>query len=74
MLPLQSVIYQAVRARIGWLHIHTGRRLGAFTQDDGGITSSFFARNRAHRATALQLLSAGPNALSQQAVLLMSPP
>jgi 2-polyprenyl-6-methoxyphenol hydroxylase-like FAD-dependent oxidoreductase len=48
---LQSVIYQAVRARIGESRIHTGHRLGAFTQDDAGVTAYFFGREGAHRAT-----------------------
>jgi 2-polyprenyl-6-methoxyphenol hydroxylase-like FAD-dependent oxidoreductase len=49
---LQSLIYQAVRARFGESRIHTGHRLGAFTQDEGGVTAYFFDRNGSHRATA----------------------
>src|SRR6185295_17767793 len=49
---LQAVIYQAVRARIGENRIHTGHRLGAFSQDEGGVTAYFFDRHGAHRATA----------------------
>ena len=49
---LQAVIYQAVRARLGESRIHTGHRLGAFTQDEGGVTAYFFGREGAHRATA----------------------
>src|SRR5271154_4073184 len=49
---LQSVIYQAVRARLGGSRINTGRRLGAFTQDEGGVTAYFFDRRGCHRATA----------------------
>src|SRR6188472_352276 len=49
---LQNVIYQAVRARLGESRIHTGHRLGAFTQDEGGVTAYFFDRNGAHRSTA----------------------
>ena len=49
---LQGVIYQAVRARLGEVRIHTGHRLGSFTQDEGGVTAYFFDRNGAHRATA----------------------
>jgi len=49
---LQSVIYQAVRARIGESRIFTGHRLGAFTQDDGGVTAYFFDRSGSHRRTA----------------------
>jgi 2-polyprenyl-6-methoxyphenol hydroxylase-like FAD-dependent oxidoreductase len=48
---LQSVIYQAVRARLGESRIHTGHRLGAFTQDDGGVTAYFFDRGGCHRTT-----------------------
>src|SRR5947209_20124917 len=49
---LQAVIYQAVRARLGESRIHTGHRLGAFAQDDGGINAYFFDRHGSHRATA----------------------
>jgi 2-polyprenyl-6-methoxyphenol hydroxylase-like FAD-dependent oxidoreductase len=49
---LQALIYQAVRARIGESRIHTGHRLGSFTQDDAGVTAYFFAREGGHRATA----------------------
>jgi 5-methylphenazine-1-carboxylate 1-monooxygenase len=49
---LQSVIYQAVRARLGESRIHTGHRLGAFTQNEAGVTAYFFDRGGAHRATA----------------------
>ena len=49
---LQSVIYQAVRARLGESRIHTGHRLGGFSQDEAGITAYFFDRNGSHRATA----------------------
>ena len=35
---LQAVIYHAVRSRIGEAHIHTGHRLGSFSQDEGGVT------------------------------------
>jgi 2-polyprenyl-6-methoxyphenol hydroxylase-like FAD-dependent oxidoreductase len=40
-----------VRARIGESRIHTGHRLGAFSQDDGGVTAYFFDRSGAHRAS-----------------------
>src|ERR1700732_5137675 len=33
---LQAVIYRAVRSRIGESRIHTGHRLGGFTQDESG--------------------------------------
>jgi len=49
---LQSVIYQAVRVRLGESRIHTGHRLGAFRQDEAGVTAYFFDRNGAHRLTA----------------------
>jgi 2-polyprenyl-6-methoxyphenol hydroxylase-like FAD-dependent oxidoreductase len=49
---LQSVIHQAVRARLGESRIHTGHRLGAFRQDEGGVAAYFFDRGGAHRATA----------------------
>ena len=48
---LQAVIYQAVRARLGESRIHTGHRLGAYTQDDGGVTAYFFGRHGSHIAT-----------------------
>src|SRR5215207_8449622 len=38
---LQGVIYQAVRARLGESKIHTGARLGSFTQDETGVTAYF---------------------------------
>jgi 5-methylphenazine-1-carboxylate 1-monooxygenase len=49
---LQSVIHDAVRERIGEQRIHTGHRLGAFHQDESGVTAYFFDRAGAHRATA----------------------
>ena len=48
---LQQVIYQAVRARLGESRIHTGHRLGSFTQDEAGVTAYFFGRDGAHCAT-----------------------
>src|ERR687898_592324 len=42
---LQAVIYQAVRARLGESRIHTGHRLGAYTQDDDGVIAYFFGRH-----------------------------
>src|SRR5215468_498571 len=39
---LQGVIYQAARARLGESRFHFGSRLGAFTQDDSGVTAYFF--------------------------------
>jgi 2-polyprenyl-6-methoxyphenol hydroxylase-like FAD-dependent oxidoreductase len=49
---LQAVIYQAVRARLGESRIHTGHRLGSYTQDEAGITAYFFGRDGSHRSTA----------------------
>jgi 2-polyprenyl-6-methoxyphenol hydroxylase-like FAD-dependent oxidoreductase len=49
---LQSVIHKAVEQRLGAEAIHTGRRLGAFTQDEGGVTAYFFDRSGAHVETA----------------------
>src|SRR5262252_4996835 len=49
---LQSVIHDAVRERIGEHRIPTGHRLGAFRQDESGVTAYFFDRTGAHRATA----------------------
>jgi 5-methylphenazine-1-carboxylate 1-monooxygenase len=48
---LQSVIHQAVEARLGHDAIHTGCRLGSFTQDEGGVTAYFFDRSGAHTKT-----------------------
>src|SRR5919201_5229609 len=49
---LQGVIHEAVRARLRESRIHTGHRLGAYSQDDGGVNAYFFDRNGSHRATA----------------------
>src|SRR5579863_10441417 len=49
---LQGVIYQAVRARIGESRIRVGHRLGAYREDEAGVTAYFFDRSGAHRATA----------------------
>jgi 5-methylphenazine-1-carboxylate 1-monooxygenase len=49
---LQGVIYQAARARLGEGRMHAGHRLGAFQQDESGVTAYFFDRNGAHRSTA----------------------
>ena len=45
---LQGVIHQAVIERLGDDAIHTGCRLGSFTQDEGGVTAYFFDRTGAH--------------------------
>src|SRR3982751_2954465 len=49
---LQGVIHRAVEERLGPEAIHTGCRLGAFTQDEGGVTAYFFDRSGAHIHTA----------------------
>jgi 2-polyprenyl-6-methoxyphenol hydroxylase-like FAD-dependent oxidoreductase len=49
---LQGVIYNAVRARLGESRIHTGHRLGAFSQDDAGVSAYFFDRDGCHGSTA----------------------
>src|SRR6201996_9371868 len=45
---LQSVIHRAVEERLGPDLIHTGCRLGSFSQDEGGVTAYFFDRSGAH--------------------------
>src|SRR6202167_374433 len=49
---LQGVIHQAVIERLGTDAIHTGCRLGSFTQGEGGVTAYFFDRGGAHTHTA----------------------
>ncbi|MET0446731.1 MAG: FAD-dependent monooxygenase, partial [Pseudorhodoplanes sp.] len=49
---LQSVIHRAVEERLGAEAIHTGCKLGSFTQDEGGVTAYFFDRNNSHVKTA----------------------
>src|SRR3954469_13916679 len=56
---LQAVIWQAVRARLGESRIHTGHRLGAFRQDEGGVTAYFFDRYGSLLATPLRLVPGG---------------
>jgi 2-polyprenyl-6-methoxyphenol hydroxylase-like FAD-dependent oxidoreductase len=48
---LQSVIHRAVEERLGRDAIHTGCRLGAFTQDEGGVSAYFFDRAGCHTRT-----------------------
>src|SRR4029078_10815621 len=48
---LQGVIHHAVEERLGREAIHTGCRLGAFTQDEGGVTGHFFDRTGSHVRT-----------------------
>jgi 5-methylphenazine-1-carboxylate 1-monooxygenase len=45
---LQSVVHKAAVERLGAATIHTGCRLGAFTQDEGGVTAHFFDRAGSH--------------------------
>ena len=45
---LQKVLHQALRARIGDSHIHTGCRLGSWRQDESGVTAYFFNRDGSH--------------------------
>src|SRR6202040_3867086 len=49
---LQKVLHQALRARIGDTHFHTGCRLGSWRQDESGVTAYFFNREGAHARTA----------------------
>jgi len=48
---LQKVLHQALRARIGDTHIHTGCRLGSWHQDESGVTAYLFDREGAHVRT-----------------------
>src|ERR1700692_2596062 len=48
---LQSVIHRAVEERLGQDAIHTGCRLGAFAQDEGGVSAYFFDRAGSHIKT-----------------------
>src|SRR6202045_23518 len=48
---LQSVIHRAVEERLGRDAIHTGCRLGAFAQDEGGVSAYFFDRAGTHAKT-----------------------
>jgi 2-polyprenyl-6-methoxyphenol hydroxylase-like FAD-dependent oxidoreductase len=49
---LQAVIHEAACERLGPTRIFTGHRLGAFAQDEAGVTAYFFDRNGSHRTTA----------------------
>ena len=49
---LQSAIHRAVEERLGKEAIHTGCRLGAFAQHEGGVVAHFFDRTGAHVKTA----------------------
>ena len=57
---LQSVIHQAVEERLGREAIHTGCRLGAFNQDEGGVTAYFFDRAGGHTKTVRGDILVGP--------------
>jgi len=46
-----EVIHRAVEERLGRDAIHTGCRLGAFTQDEGGVSAHFFDRAGSHTRT-----------------------
>jgi 5-methylphenazine-1-carboxylate 1-monooxygenase len=45
---LQSVVHEALEKRLGQNAIRTGCRLGAFSQDEGGVSAYFFDRTGAH--------------------------
>jgi 5-methylphenazine-1-carboxylate 1-monooxygenase len=49
---LQGVIHRAVEERLGPDAIRTGCRLGAFAQDEGGVSAYFFDRHGRHVCTA----------------------
>ncbi|MDH7796130.1 MULTISPECIES: flavin-dependent oxidoreductase [unclassified Beijerinckia] len=48
---LQGVIHDAVIERLGVGAVHNGCRLGAYTQDEGGVTAYFFNRSGVHVAS-----------------------
>jgi 5-methylphenazine-1-carboxylate 1-monooxygenase len=48
---LQTVLYQSVRARLGESRIHHNCRLGAWQQNDAGVTAWFFDRDDCHVET-----------------------
>jgi 5-methylphenazine-1-carboxylate 1-monooxygenase len=48
---LLHVLYQSVRARLGESRIHHGCRLGAFRQDEAGVTAWLFDRDDRHVET-----------------------
>ena len=49
---LQGIIHWAAVERLGASAIRTGRRLGAFAPDEGGVTAWFFDRSGRHVETA----------------------
>ena len=60
--PPQSVIHRAVEERLGHDAIHTGCRLGAFTQDEGGVTAYSSDRAGGHTKTVRGDISLAPTA------------
>lgn len=63
---LQGVLLATVRARLGESRIHVGRRLGAFTQDEGGVTAYFFDRNGSHCVTSRGDVLVGADGIHSQ--------
>jgi 5-methylphenazine-1-carboxylate 1-monooxygenase len=49
---LQKTIHTAVAVEIGERHIHTGCRLGSYSQNEAGVTAWFFDRDGHHVKTA----------------------
>jgi 5-methylphenazine-1-carboxylate 1-monooxygenase len=49
---LQAVIHRAVQAELGESRLHTGCRLGSYTQHEGGVRAFFFDRDGRHVKTA----------------------
>ena len=63
---LQSVIHRAVEERLGHDAIHTGCRLGAFTQDEGGVSAYFFDRAGSHTRTVRGDILIGADGIHSQ--------
>src|SRR5882724_8975017 len=63
---LQSVIHRAVEERLGPDAIHTGCRLGAFTQDEGGVSAHFFDRAGSHAKTVRGDILIGADGIHSQ--------
>ena len=59
---LQGVIRDAVIERLGADAVRTGCRLGAFRQDEGGVTAWFFDRLGSHVATTRGDVLSAPTA------------
>jgi 5-methylphenazine-1-carboxylate 1-monooxygenase len=49
---LQNVVLRAAQAELGESHIHTGCRLGSWTEDESGVRAYFFDRDGRHVRTA----------------------